>query len=127
MEMVKRTERGWAGHFICAERCLFRRNTLLEYLETKIVVSTVGMMMDGDKFTTIGYNRYYETMAFHAKLVENKYWDADVSRQVDFDSPWSIDEPGADDKANDMHDNVVFEIIAKLSDGEDVLKEDSDG
>ena len=120
-EIVRRTERGWPGHFICAHLCIFHRNTLLEYGEARIVVSTVGMMRDPLKegsFQEIGLNRYYETMAFHAKkCILDKYWDADVTREVNFQSPWYVEELGADDKANDMHENVVFEIINGLWEG----------
>ncbi len=70
-EMMKRTERGWAGHFICAERCRFRRNTLLEIGDMAIVVSTVGAMMSRgeDKPETIGHERYYETKV-RARIAE---------------------------------------------------------
>lgn len=122
---VKRIERGWAGHFCCADRCLFRRNTLLEYGDIRIVVSTVGMMVDIHhkgypnkiKFTEVGLDRNFETMAFHAKHVDDRYWDADVGRQVDFDSPWSISEIDADDVANDQHEIVVDEITKGLESG----------
>ena len=119
---VKRTERGWAGHFICADRCLFRRNTLLELGCTRIVVSSVGLMKNfppfdkEEKFTTVGYDRHFETMAFMAQW-DGRYWDADVSRQVGFDSPWAISEPDADDRANDMHEAVVNELVHKLMTG----------
>ena len=120
---VKRTERGWAGHFICAGDCRFRRNTLLEYNDMSIVVSTVGLMntpwKKGDKFYSgpfeeIGLNRHYETMAFHSNPSDTRYHDMDVTRQVDFESPWAISEIDADDKANDMHEKVVAEISARL-------------
>ena len=102
---LKRTERGWAGHFICSDRCLFRRNTLLEYDDIKIVVSTVGLMRDYEnesKFQKIGYNRYYETMAFYADSTDTRYHDADFGKQISFSSNWSIDHLDADDKANEM-------------------------
>lgn len=70
---VSVTERGWAGHFICSDKCCFRRNTLLEYNGVQVVVSTVGAMVIGvpnifeRKWDTVGHDRYYETMAFLAK------------------------------------------------------------
>lgn len=87
MTDVTREERGWAGHFIGARFCLFRRNTLLVCGETRIVVSTVGRMLDVSsqefkpKFEPIGAGRYYETMAFHASKY-GPYWEADVTREV---------------------------------------------
>lgn len=127
---VQRTERGWGGHFICAHRCLFRRNTLLEYQDLQIVVSTVGLMqatdrsMSSDAFTDeisfkeIGHHRYYETMAFHVDPADTRYHDSNVSRKVNFASPWSIDRLDADDEANAMHEAVVQEIATRLLNGE---------
>jgi hypothetical protein len=124
---VLRTERGWAGHFCCADRCLFRRNTLLQYKDVSIVVSTVGLMpalfVNKDqkflpKFEEIGHGRYYETMVFHSDKNDLRYHDADVSKEIDIESPRCISEVDADDKANIMHDTVVEEIIERLKIGE---------
>ena len=124
MKKVVRTERGWVGHFICGHRCRFRRNTLLECRNIKIVVSTVGKMVNSkDEFEEIGYERHFETMAFHAEH-DGRYWDASVSKQVYFDSPWAIQEVDADDRANDMHEAVVSEIMGKLANGETFKIED---
>lgn len=118
-EAVIRQERGWAGHFICADQCLFRRNTLLTCGDVRIVVSTVGLWkanyvtdgtMDFDrKFQELGPGRYFETRAFHAKYI-HPYWDANISREVFFESPWCVTTPDADDIANEQHDAVVEEI-----------------
>lgn len=72
---------------------------------------------EGGGLETIGCNRHFETMAFHAEY-DGRYWDADVTRQVDFDSPWMIAESDADDRANDMHEAVVAELTAKIADAE---------
>lgn len=118
MELIK-TERGWGGHFICAYDCRFRRNTLLEYGDVRIVISTVGNYVFKEKTDIIGHERYYETMAFHAKLDEI-YWDADVQREVDFESQWAVRQIGiySDQEANDMHEAVVKEISNNLTEGE---------
>lgn len=115
--MVKRTERGWPGHFIGAMACHFRRNTLLESGKVRIVISTVGRYLPdfphgSGEYQQIGYNRFAETMAFYAKK-DGKYWDADVSREYTIDSPWTLNSLD-DQEANDMHEAVVEEIMRKL-------------
>lgn len=120
---VKRTERGWAGHFICADNCQFRRNTLLEYGDRKWVISTVGRLLTTDyetkklKFYTIGaFNRYYETMAFVGAKDEDGYIDANTSEPIDFENDWAIHdiEVDSEQRANDMHEKVVEELMEKI-------------
>lgn len=117
---VQRTERGWAGHFICADDCKFRRNTLLECGDTRIVVSTVGAMYQNGKLKEIGLNRHYETMAFYVSEESGEYKDADVSREIFFESKWALKwtkDLFIDNKANDMHEAVVKELTEKLEKG----------
>lgn len=127
MKQIKTTERGWAGHFFCAGRCNFRRNTLVECGDKKVVVSTVGAMMNwiGDPrkgggikgFDSIGAgDRMYETMAFRASF-QDGYWDADVSQEFSFESNWSLAGPIGqmhDQKANDMHEAAVKAVAKAL-------------
>lgn len=126
---VKRTERGWAGHFILGDKCRFRRNTLLEYGDRKWIVSTVGNLVAMNPLTQnrevmeIGHQRWYETMAFEA-TDKVGYLDADVSKEIAFESEWGIwDEtwhdviekyPQIDDVANNMHEKVVAELTRKI-------------
>ena len=122
---MQRTERGWAGHYICARYCAFRRNTLLEHNGTRVVVSTVGNYYPGgvenDDPVPIGCGRYYETMVFHTSAERFngvKYWDADVTREITFDSQWMVEEPDRDDLANAQHEAVVAEIMQRMENGE---------
>ena len=64
-------------------------------------------------FKRLGPDRYFETMAFMAKD-NDKFNDADVSKQVIFDSNWQLDDPDAEIEANEMHDAVVKEISRDL-------------
>lgn len=119
LEKVKKTERGWAGHFCCAYSCKFRRNTLLEYNGKAVVVSTVGAMYnDKGELEEIGLNRHYETMAFYAD--KSEYKDANVAEEIYFDSPWSLkwhNDGYIDNEANAMHEKVVAELSEKLLKG----------
>lgn len=129
MKTVKRTERGWPGHFICSSRCVFHRNTLLECGRVRIVVSSVGMMLNYGAVgfpNTIEYEaigageRVFETMAFHAFLDQKIYWDADVSRSVDFKTDVGVFGKVKVDSemiCNNQHDKVVSELTKKLQKG----------
>ena len=131
---IQRTERGWAGHFSSADSCLFRRNTLLECEDTRIVVSTVGLFRTSKRYSFLrsrnGFlpinkeyhadpedDRHFETKAFHA-VFDGRYWDADFSREISFESPWCISDANANDRANDQHEAVVSEISARLASGD---------
>lgn len=113
-DKVKLTERGWQAH-LCVI-CLYHRNTLLEYKDKKIIVSTVGHYRDPNgKVVSISGNNYYETMVFEAQLEEG-YWDMNVTRKVYLDSNWRLldHDYGADLKAEEMHNNIVKEMTQKL-------------
>ena len=126
---VKRTERGWAGHFCCSYRCEYHRNTLLEYNGMKVVVSTVGRLrkdMFSDTYEDLGYKRYFETMAFMAKE-DDKYNDADVEREIQFDAKWSLPSPDMELEADAMHEDVVMELSKRLVDGTLLLISEIEG
>lgn len=117
---VKRTERGWGGHYICCHKCLFRRNTLLEYGDIKVVVSTVGAHLESyspRKFDTVGHGRYYETQAYMADPKDTRFHDIETSKRLQVDSNTEIDHLDADDEANDMHEAVVKEMSDKMVNG----------
>ena len=115
---VNHSEQGWGGHFICADRCAFRRNTLVETSDghRHVIVSTVGLYQNNEGgIEEIGCERDYETMAFEATF-DDPYWHADVSRQIHFKSPWAMkwEGRGSDLKANEMHETVVREMRLTL-------------
>lgn len=117
---VKIIERGWPGHYILSDSCLFRRNTLLECGEERIVVSTVGNLRDSvNSVRELGLDRFYETMAFQA-IRNGDYWEADVAKEIALESPWSISnfDFSSDNAANDMHEAVVQELAEKLRSGQ---------
>lgn len=115
-------ERGWAGHFCSANKCRYRRNTLVECGERRIIVSSVGNMfdVDGKGPLEIGSNRFYETMAFEAVKCAS-YWEVDVSQQLSFTGAWSInsaDDADSDNRMDSIHDAAVQYFVGMLENGE---------
>ena len=90
----------------------------MELGETRIVVSTVGSYWYEDELRSIGDESYFETMAFHAEISDDQYWDSDTSKEVSIYSNWSLDENASYTDANDMHETVVEEISRRMVNGE---------
>jgi hypothetical protein len=123
MVRITTKERGWAGHFIGAANCAYRRNTLVSDGKEHIIVSSVGayraMGRDIDK---IGCNRFYETMVFRG-VKEGPYIDIDVQEQIPLpdDLEWGIfgekveDLPrDSDNKMDDIHEKVVSWVVKRF-------------
>ena len=110
MSKITITERGWAGHYILAKNCKFRRNTLISYNDEHIIVFTMGNCVHLNKIEEIGYKRYYETLIFTG--VKGKtYIDIDIDQQLfpKHNLPWSVDHNSyeADFEANNIHERTV--------------------
>jgi hypothetical protein len=94
---VKRTERGWIAHYICADRCRFRRNTLLECGNRRVIVSTIGAMYDR----------------------KNETYEEITCKQLRSKLSWYIEymQTESDMRANEMHEAIVEEFTQKLASG----------
>lgn len=95
----------------------------------KVVVSTVGRLrkdMISDTYEDLGYKRYFETMAFMANE-DDKYNDADVDREIQFDAKWCLPSPDMELEADAMHEDVVMELSKRLVDGTLVLTSEIEG
>jgi hypothetical protein len=113
---ITTTERGWPGHFPCADRCAFRRNTLVSHEDGRsLVVSSVGAFRPrvSEPIEHIGADRYYECMVFRGQQDKHGYIDADVCRQCSVDMPWALGllVPQSDAYANKQHDEIVAHCI----------------
>ncbi len=87
--MIKREEwiwKGLPGHFICANKCIFRLHTVIG----KYRISTVGAMYEGNKMEEIGLNRHYETFVFIGDGC--KEIDSEGVDLKDFKDPYLADE-----------------------------------
>lgn len=118
---IKRTERGWAGHFICGVDCNWRRNTLVEDENGRgIVISSVGALPKLDRngirieWQEIGLNRYYETMIFIAKQY-GIFTEADVTqKRCVAGLPWCVSQKPngkTDLEAEEIHEKHVKYVM----------------
>ena len=117
---VKVTERGWAGHFILADRCLFRRNTLLEYKDKKWVVSTVGAYRNREnKMDSIGYCRWYETGVFEAYEKNGYINTTDFTLFLEDKTSLINETLRIDDLKlpNEINDDVINDYINTIDEG----------
>lgn len=121
MGSIKRIERGWCGYIKGHQYCLFRRNTILEYDNKKIVIATLGNYINPFEYcnTPIYDDVWYLTIAGHA-VEKNGYWEIDGDGQIPIKSIHEIrgteeeifnKYPLIDLSANRMHETAVEEMM----------------
>ena len=117
--MITRKEHGWAGHFVGASHCSFRRNTHVSDGERTIVISTVGNYQSSPNNrypVPIGYKKLYETYLF-CGIQQGPYIEADVQKQryvpVECGIYCNGDEfpLDIDLKADEIHEGVVAYVM----------------
>lgn len=121
---VNRTERGWNAYLLGSQWCSFKRNTLLQYNGIDIVVATTGNFINpltykNDKIP--GTNVWYVTIVGMGAEMGD-YIELDGSKQISVVAKHDIESEEYSDQfdaeANEMHEEVVAEIIQRLLDGE---------
>ena len=84
----------------------------------KVVVSTVGKLRKErtrKQYVEVGHGRYFETRAFIANE-NDKYNDADTTKEVVFNEKWDLPSPDMELEADAMHEDVVTELSKRLVD-----------
>jgi hypothetical protein len=120
---IKITERGWGGYVPYWYGCLYRRNTLIQRYDTKVVVATCGALaqkdgtlrpLPGTYASTVQKGLqgvYYMTGAFHPRWNEQyKEW-VSVGTTIPLQCRTCITEPMMQLSDMDvMHDAAVDEV-----------------
>lgn len=118
---ITRKEVGWSAHTTLKTQFKygFRRNTLVDGIINKIIVSTIGEYFVKEHFPSpIRDDIYYETIVAHAK--KYGYYDtADPRRILKCFDTIVLREFNEDSamKANDMHEQIVNSVIEMLKIG----------
>ena len=124
---AKITYRSWQGHYICD--CRNHLNTLIEYEDKKVVVSSLGGLFVDGKLEKIGAYRYYETFCFMAKEDKFGFVDADVKKRLDYDSVVDCETSVLDEKErarmekqSDINHYKTVDLIVELLENNKPLK-----
>lgn len=118
---IKTTERGWVVRTYSQSGLRFSRNTLVEFYNLKVIVSTVG------RLCLLGLNEpiplpeggYYNTKAFIPKESSKYDHNIDINKEIVIGCKNAIDhfDEDTDNEANEMHENAVKWVCEQLKKG----------